>query len=123
MIFPDLPLNASATLILFLVSTGYYYVILLINGFAPRFVQSMTAMLGADVLLTLIYTVVYLVLLVLADRSSALVMILLISYWSVPVQGHIIARAIQRHWLIGIGIAIVAHLLMLTVYRAIASPP
>ena len=109
-------------MILFLVSTAFYYAILLINGYTPRFVQTMTAILGADVVLTIAYTAAYVILSLVADRGSALIMVLLISYWSVPVQGHIIARAIQRHWLVGVGIAIVAHLLMLTVYRAIANP-
>jgi hypothetical protein len=45
----------------------------------------------------------------------------LILLWSVPVEGHIIARAISRHWYIGVLIAIAVFVLQYILYNAVAS--
>jgi hypothetical protein len=37
----------------------------------------------------------------------------LIIFWSVPVEGHIISRAIGQHWFVGIAIAIAAFVLQI----------
>ena len=34
------------------------------------------------------------------------IIVTLTVFWSVPVKGHIVARAIDRHWYLGIAIAI-----------------
>ena len=44
----------------------------------------------------------------------------LILLWSVPVEGHIIARALGRHWYIGIVIAIGVFVLQYVIYSAMA---
>ena len=42
----------------------------------------------------------------------------LIIFWSVPVEGHIMARAIGQHWFIGIGIAVIAFMLQYGIQSA-----
>jgi hypothetical protein len=43
--------------------------------------------------------------------------------WSVPVEGHIIARAMGRHWYIGILIAITVFVLQFVIYSAMSATP
>lgn len=121
-ILPDEPLDAHITLVLTVLPTVYYFIVLVIAGFPQRFAQTMTAMFGADIVLTLIHLVVFLLVSLLGDRTSALMLIQLITLWSIPVQGHIIARAIGRHWLLGIGIAFSGFILSLLTYAAISTP-
>ncbi len=47
----------------------------------------------------------------------------LILLWSVPVEGHIIARAIDRDWYIGILIAVLVFGLQLIIYQIISATP
>lgn len=121
-ILPGEPLDAHVTLVLTLLPTVYYFAVLLIAGFPQRFTQTMTAMFGADIALTIIHLVVFLLVSLLGDRNSALLLIQLITLWSIPVQGHIISRAIERHWLLGIGIAFSGFILSLLTYAAISTP-
>lgn len=103
--------------------TVYYFVVLLVAGLPQRFAQTMTAMFGADVVLTMIHLMVFLLVSLLGDRNSALLLIQMITLWSIPVQGHIISRAIERHWLLGVGIAFSGFILSLLMYAAISTPP
>ena len=120
-IFPELEPQHFVTLLLAAMTVGFYYLLLFLTGFTGRFVQSMTAIFGIDCLLTVIYLVGYLAVSALFDRPTALVLTLLLSYWSVPVQGHIISRAIQQHWGIGVGLALTLHLILMMTYRQIAN--
>ena len=54
----------------------------------------------------------------LTDMASGLTLL-----WSIPVEGHIIARAIDRHWYIGILVAIGVFFLQAMVYSRIITPP
>jgi hypothetical protein len=47
----------------------------------------------------------------------------LILLWSVPVEGHIIARATERHWYIGILVALAVFILQYLIYRVVATTP
>lgn len=121
-ILPAEPLDAHITLLLTVLPTAFYFAVLWIAGFRQRFVQTMTAMFGADVVLTIIHLMVYLIVGLLTDRNSALLLVQFITLWSIPVQGHIIARAIERHWLLGIGIALSGFILSLFTYAAVSKP-
>ena len=121
LIFPELPLQFLTTIVLVTVTVAYYYAVLMFAGHTERFAPTMTAIFGADVLLTLIYTAVYFLIAVVADRNSALILILLISYWSIPVQGLIISRSIAQHWAVGFGIALLCHLILVQTYRTLAT--
>jgi hypothetical protein len=48
--------------------------------------------------------------------SLASVLVWLILIWSVPVKGHIIARAIGRHWYVGIAISVTIFILQYMFY-------
>ena len=40
---------------------------------------------------------------------------ILIFFWSVPVKGHIVARTLDKHWFIGIAIAVIEFVLRFTI--------
>ena len=113
----------DVTVLLIVMDLAFYFVVLKISGYAQRTVQSLTAILGADALLTLIYVSAFIVTGLLTDRSTALTIAWLLSCWSVPVEGHIIARAIQRHWVVGISIALLAYVLLLLTYLQMVDLP
>jgi hypothetical protein len=45
----------------------------------------------------------------------------LIIFWSVPVEGHIIARAIQQHWFAGIAIAMVVFIMQVAFQQMLSA--
>lgn len=90
-----------------LLAIGAYQLLLLISGHSGRTLQTQTALIGCGSVISL----VYIGLLVISGRFGQQVAVVfeviaqLVSLWSVPVKGHIIGRAIDVHWYVGIGIA------------------
>ena len=89
----------------------YYGLVLLITGYSRRTMQTLTAILGCGAILTAVFFVEIALLGPLLGEKFAGLVALVIIFWSVPVEGHIIARAIDRHWFVGIAIAIAAFVL------------
>ncbi len=92
---------------------GFYAAVLVVTGYSRRVLQTLTAVLGCGAILTMLVVVEYVFLRPLLGTDLAGVIGTLISFWSVPVEGHIIARAIDKHWFAGIAIAIAAYALQL----------
>ena len=96
---------------------------MLINGKPSRLLQTISAIVGCGALISLAFVAEYILLLpFLGDVFTGLIANLLL-LWSVPVEGHIIARAIDRHWYIGILIAVVVFVLQYLIYSVVASTP
>ncbi len=99
-----------------LAGMGFYGLVLLIHGYAGRFLQTATAIIGSGAILS--------VLLVLASalfsgtpQSESLQLIgLLLLGWSILIEGHIIAEALQQHRMVGVSLAIVVVILQFAVY-------
>lgn len=122
-VFPDVVPMHDITLLLAILNVAFYFLVLYIAGYPARILQSLTAVLCVDAMLTVFYLGGFLAVNVLADRSMAMSLAVLISFWSVPVEGHIIARALGRIWVVGIVIAIAAYiLLMLTYWQLVGRP-
>lgn len=100
---------------LFVTALGvsFYVLVLLVTGHSRRMLQTMTAILGCGAILTLLVFLETVLLRPLLGNTVAGLLALLIIFWSVPVEGHIIARAIDRHWYIGIALAVAAFALQL----------
>ena len=113
----------DVTLLLTVMNLGFYFVVLKIAGHADRSVQCLSAVLGADALLTVIYLGTFLAMSLMAGRTTAMSVAWPLLFWSVPVEGHIIARAIGRHWGIGIAIAVVAYSLLFVTYLQFMARP
>jgi hypothetical protein len=113
----------DVTLLLALLNVGFYFVVLHVSGYPERFLQCAIAILGADALLTVSYLGGFLAIELVADRATAFSLAWFVSCWSVSVEGHIIARAIERHWVVGIAIALASYILLLLTYWQMVGIP
>jgi hypothetical protein len=113
----------DVTLLLAVVNAAFYFLVIQVAGYPRRYLQSLTAILGVDAIITLVYLVGFITISLFADEATILSFVWLITGWSVAVEGHIIARAIERPWAIGIAIAVVSYILLLTTYWQLAKLP
>jgi hypothetical protein len=97
-----------------------YASIVVLGGFGPRLTQTITALVGCGALIFLTFVAQYTLFLPVAGEQVTGLVANLILLWSVPVEGHIIARAIDRHWYTGILIAITVFILQYILYSFIA---
>lgn len=100
-----------------LAGLGCYAAIILLFGRGARALQALVAILGCGALLSLISAAadVFLKPMLSANLSNTIVALILL--WSVPVEGHIISRTIERHWYLGVVIAMAIFVLQLVLYR------
>ena len=80
---------------------------LLVTGMMHRVVPILSAVIACGAILTLLFVAAYVMLNPFLGKDIAVVMATLIIIWSVPVEGHIIARGIEQHWYVGIVIAMI----------------
>lgn len=111
------------TLLLAIINASFYFLVIQIAGYPGRYLQSLTAILGVDAIITTIYLGGFVVIRLFADPATTLSFAWLITGWSVAVEGHIIARAIDRPWAIGIAIAVASYILLLLAYWQLATLP
>ncbi len=86
---------------------GIYAAILFVTGFSHRLVPVVSAIVACGSILTLLFVAAYVMLNPFLGGDIAVIVATLIIIWSVPVEGHIIARGIDQHWYIGIVIAMI----------------
>ena len=98
-----------------------YVSVVVLGGYTTRLTQTMTALIGCGALIFLIFVAEYVLFLPIAGDKVTGLIANLILLWSVPVEGHIIARAIDRHWYIGILIAITVFALQYILYNLVTS--
>jgi hypothetical protein len=98
------------------VALACYAAIIVSSGHAPRLLQTVTAILGCGALISLLYLVETAVLGAFVGEPVTTLIAMLIVFWSVPVEGHIIARAIDRHWYVGIVVAMAVFIFQWFVY-------
>ena len=88
-----------------LLAMSLYAAVLFLSGNGPRFLQTVTAVVACGAILGLLFVFSYKGLTPLLGHDTAIILATLFIFWSVPVEGHIIARAIERDWYLGIAIA------------------
>ena len=118
--------GTSVMLISVLVSFGgylLYWMVLLATGFAHRLLPTVSCIMACGSLLTIAMVISFVVLEPLLGANTAALIAWLVLIWSVPVKGHIIARAIEKHWYVGITIALVIYLVQRFVYDALTTAP
>ena len=98
----------------------FYGVVLFISGYTGRILQTISAIVACGAIITLLYVAEYVIFESLFGAEFASVVGILIIFWSVPVEGHIIAHAIQQHRFVGIAIAMAALILQLWFQSALA---
>ena len=82
-----------------------YSSVLVFSNKTARLLQTLTAILGCGAVLQLFFVIVRVVFGSLIDENVGALVSYLILLWSVPVEGHIIARATDRYWYVGFLIA------------------
>ena len=98
-----------------------YTTVLFITGNIGRFVPTMSSIIACGSILTFLFVIEYVLFRPFLGQRIAGIIATLIILWSVPVEGHIIARAIGRHWFIGIVIAMSVFVLQLG-FQSMISP-
>ena len=90
-----------------LLAIGVYQSLLLVTGRAQRTLQTQSALIGCGSLISVAYISLLLIGGRLGEQTAVVFDVLaqLVSLWSVPVKGHIIGRALDMHWYVGIAIA------------------
>jgi len=88
------------------VGLACYAAVVVSSGHTPRLLQTVTAILGCGAVISFLFLAEAVVLGPLLGEPVTSLVAMLILFWSVPVEGHIVARAIDRHWYIGIVVAI-----------------
>jgi hypothetical protein len=84
-----------------------YSGVLVVTGYGRRLLPVLSAIIACGSMLTLLFVAEYVLLQPFLGVRIASILATLIIFWSVPVEGHIIARAIQQHWFAGIAIAMI----------------
>jgi hypothetical protein len=87
------------------VGLACYATLVVTTGHTPRLLQVLTAVLGCGALISLLFVAGRVFLAPVTGTGPANFVATLILLWSVPVEGHIMARAIDRHWYVGIVVA------------------
>ena len=89
-----------------LLGIAMYTFVLFITGFGSRLLQTLSAIVACGSILNLLFVAAYVLLNPFLGQNLAVLVATLVIFWSVPVEGHIIARGIGQHWYLGIVIAI-----------------
>lgn len=111
------------TLLTNLVGVVFYAAVLFVTGHSRRTLQSVTAVIGCGAILTILFVAEFVLFRPFLGAGIAGIVAALIIFWSVPVEGHIISRAIDRHWFVGIAIAIAAFILQFGFQSALTVKP
>lgn len=96
-----------------------YSVVVVLSRHSSRLLQTITAILGCGALLEFTFVAGHIFLTMIIGKNLAALVNYLILLWSVPVEGHIIARTIDRHWTIGLLIAATVFLIQIQLGFAI----
>lgn len=90
-----------------LLGIAIYSAVLFAAGFIRRFVPILSAVVACGSILSLLFVAAYVMLSPFLGGNFAVIIATLIIIWSIPVEGHIIARGIEQHWYVGIVIAMI----------------
>ncbi len=106
-----------------LVAVAFYSAIVIVARQRPRLTQTISAIIGCGALLTLVFVAAYALLKPFIGAGLMTLVAWLILLWSVSVKGHIIASAINRHWYIGLSIAVAVFVLQSIFNVLVSSEP
>jgi len=96
-----------------------YAAVITLSGKGARLLQAVTAILGCGAVLSLLFVAGNIFLSPFLSTNLTNIVVTLILLWSIPVEGHIISRTIDRHWYLGIVIAMAVFIFQLVLYSAL----
>lgn len=100
----------------------FYVGVLVVTGFARRSFQVLTCVIGCGALLTMLSIAEFVLFRPFIGQGLAGTVAVLIGFWSIPVEGHILARAIGQHWFVGIAIAVAGAILQFALQAMVTEP-
>ena len=101
-------------------SIACYTFVIVLAGHGSRSLQSLTAIIGCGAIIFLAQVASLVVLSLALGAVFAQVAVYLLLFWSIHVKGHIISRAIDRDWYVGLVIAIAVFLLQYAFSTAVS---
>ncbi len=93
-----------------------YTAIVVLSGKSARLMQAIMALMGCGSLLSLMFVAGNVLLTPFLGDNIVNIVVTLILLWTVPVEGHIISRTIDRHWYVGVIIAMAIFVFQLLLY-------
>ena len=105
------------------ISVLCYVAVLASTGHTSRYLQTLSAIIGCGALISMVSVAGIVLLTPFLGAGLAGIAAMIILFWSVPVKGHIIARAIGQHWYTGIVIAMVIFLIQVAITSAMTPRP
>ncbi len=93
-----------------------YAAIVVLSGKRARLLQAVIALLGCGALLSLLFVAGNVFLSPFLSENITKLIVTLILLWTVPVEGHIISRTIDRHWYVGVVAAVAVFVFQLLLY-------
>ena len=93
-----------------------YAAIVVLSGKPARLMQAIMAFLGCGALLSLLFVAGNVFLTPFLSKNVSSLIMTLVLLWTVPVEGHIISRTIERHWYVGIVIAVAVFAFQMILY-------
>lgn len=112
--------DAAIAVVVAVVGAACYLGVLLVTGRVSRGLQTLSAIIGCGALISFAMVAELALLTPLLGAVAANFGAIIIVFWSVPVKGHIIARAIDQHWFTGIAIAMAVFVLQVALSEALA---
>lgn len=118
-------ISFSVDLTLAAAALAAYAFVIMLAGHGERLVRAFSAILGCSAIFGIVLFVCGETLTTFLDDQQVRSVTTMLWLWSIPVEGHIISRTIDRHWYIGLLIAIVVFLLQLQLIAVIGpfEPP
>ena len=105
------------------IGVSCYVGVLLVAGHSSRALQTVSAIIDCGALISLAQVADLVLFTPFLGAALTDVVAWLLLFWSVPVKGHIIARAMGSHWYAGIVIAMAIFLLQFTFTSAVTPEP
>ncbi|MDX1482364.1 MAG: hypothetical protein R3315_11845 [Woeseiaceae bacterium] len=100
----------AIALVAYALALLFYSAIVVLFGFGRRLLQMLSTLIACGSIIALTSAAIGVLLEPLAGGVAAATISSLVWFWSVPVKGHIIAVTIEKHWFVGIGIAMLAYI-------------
>lgn len=111
----------ATALFAYTLGIAFYAAIIFVSGHASRMLSAISCIIGCGALITFLFVAEFFLLSPLLGEELAGLIATLIVFWSVPVEGHIMAAAISQHWLVGIVIAMIAFIIQYGLQTAIGA--
>ncbi len=115
--------NLDSLMLFQLSGIAFYIAVIFLAKRASRLLQTLTALAGAGLILTAVQIFAFLIVKLIAGQDAAVSAIILVVFWSIGVDGHIISRTIQSSRMIGICIAAANFVVDITLYRVLIVTP